>query len=95
MKGVTTDITTMPMRKTAITMPEELLDAVDRAALERGESRSRFINQVLALALRSRRDAEITRRLDAFFSTEEQRTTAAREAEALDELGTEWSDEGW
>jgi len=53
----------MPHRKTAIAVPAEILDEVDRAARARGESRSRFITRVLRLAVRARRDAEVTRRL--------------------------------
>ena len=60
----------MAHRKTAIAVPEDLLDEVDRAARARGESRSRFISRVLALVVRARRDAEITRRLDALFGDE-------------------------
>src|SRR5579884_1710649 len=55
-------------RKTAIAMPEELLADVDRAANARGESRSAYIARVLAVAVRARRDAEITKKLDALFA---------------------------
>lgn len=58
----------MAMRKTAITVPEEILAEVDRAARRRGESRSRFISRVLSAAVRARRDAEVTRRLDELFA---------------------------
>lgn len=85
----------MPLRKTAIAVPERLLDAVDRAAKSRQESRNRFVIRVLEQAVRARRDSEITARLDALFAqpdlAREQRQTAA----ALDEVGTSWADERW
>jgi metal-responsive CopG/Arc/MetJ family transcriptional regulator len=84
----------MPVRKTAIAIPQDLLEDVDRAAVERGESRSRYITRVLRFAVRARRDAEITRRLDALFASEavkaEQRQGAT---EADDDDG--WREGGW
>jgi hypothetical protein len=85
----------MARRKTAIAVPEEILDAVDRAARERGESRSRFISRVLLLAVRARRDAEVTRRLDELFADESLREGQRREAEERKRLGIDWSDERW
>jgi metal-responsive CopG/Arc/MetJ family transcriptional regulator len=70
----------MPLRKTAIAVPDDLLAAVDRAARARHESRNRFVTLVLRHAVRARRDAEITRRLNEFFATPDlarQHTTAA------------------
>lgn len=83
----------MGARKTAISVPEELLDQVDRAARERGESRSRFINRVLRAAVRARHDAEVTRRLDEIFAAGDLRTELADSAEELDAEGSDWSDE--
>lgn len=84
----------MTTRKTAITVSEELLARVDAMAEERGQSRSRFISDVLREAVRARRDAEITRRLDALFAdaavAKEQRR-GARELEAA----TDWGESGW
>ena len=85
----------MAHRKTAIAVPEELLAAVDRAARERGESRSRFISRVLELVVRARRDAEVTRRLDALFADESLRGKQRRDAEDLGRLGVDWADERW
>ncbi len=85
----------MPLRKTAIAVPEELLVAVDSAARQRRESRNRFVTRVLRYAVRARRDAEITRRLNGLFAHPgfaEEQTQAASE---LDEFGTSWSDERW
>ena len=85
----------MAHRKTAIAVPEDILDEVDRAARARGESRSRFISRLLRLAVRARRDAEITRRLDALFADESLAKRHRREADDLAELAVDWSDERW
>ncbi len=85
----------MAYRKTAIAVPEEVLEEVDRAARERGESRSRFISRVLRLAVRARRDAEVTRRLDALFADESVREEQRREAQGLAQLGINWDSERW
>ena len=85
----------MAHRKTAIAVPEEILDEVDRAARARGESRSRFISRILRLALRARRDAEITRRLDALFADESVAEAVRRESDDLAHLGVDWGDESW
>ena len=85
----------MAHRKTAIAVPEEVLEEVDRAARERGESRSRFISRVLRLAVRARRDAEVTRRLDALFADESVREEQRREAQELAQLGIDWDSERW
>lgn len=85
----------MAYRKTAIAVPEELLADVDRAARERGESRSKYITRVLRMAVRARRDAEITRRLDELFSNEASSTEHRRGAAQLDSAGSDWTDERW
>ena len=85
----------MAHRKTAIAVPEEILEEVDRAARERGESRSRFISRVLRLAVRARRDAEVTRRLDALFADETVREEQRHEARDLAQLGINWDSERW
>ena len=85
----------MTVRKTAVAIPEELLSDVDRAASERGESRSRYISRILRAAVRARRDAEITRRLDALFADERLGKDQLRGAQELDTLGTDWTDERW
>ncbi|TMA31426.1 MAG: hypothetical protein E6J79_20110 [Deltaproteobacteria bacterium] len=66
----------MAHRKTAIAVPEDILDEVDRA-------------------VRARRDAEITRRLDALFADESLAKRHRREADDLAELAVDWSDERW
>lgn len=85
----------MALRKTAIAVPEALLADVDRAAAERGESRSAYITRVLSAAVRARRDAEITRKLDALFADPRMKSAQRRTAAALDEVGTDWTDERW
>jgi hypothetical protein len=85
----------MPLRKTAIAIPETLLSAVDRAAQARGESRNRFVTRVLQEAVRARRDADITRRLNELFSDTGVAREQAQGAGALAAVGTDWSDERW
>ncbi len=85
----------MAHRKTAIAVPEELLAEVDRAARERGESRSKFISRVLRLAVRARRDAEVTQRLNALFADESLCKEQRRETSELAELGIDWASERW
>ena len=85
----------MPLRKTAIALPPELLLELDRMARKRRESRNRFITQLLEEAVRVRRDAEVTRRLDELFADPELRREQVRGAVALDVVGTDWSDENW
>jgi metal-responsive CopG/Arc/MetJ family transcriptional regulator len=85
----------MPARKTAIAISEALLADVDRAARERGESRSRYITRVLQVAVRARRDAEITRKLDALFAEEGPRSKQAQEVRELEDAGSDWNEERW
>ena len=85
----------MPLQKTAIAVPQDLLAAVDHAARERGESRNRFVNRVLEQAVRARRDAEVTRRLNALFLDETLAREQSHEAARLDALGSDWTDERW
>jgi Arc/MetJ-type ribon-helix-helix transcriptional regulator len=85
----------MAFLKTAITLPESLLREVDRAANVRGESRSSFIRRVLRAALRARRDAAITRRLDELFSEEHLAEEQRRTSRELEEAGVPWDDEAW
>ncbi len=85
----------MPLRKTAIAIPEDLLAAVDRAASTRNESRNRFVTRVLVEAVRAQSDAEVTRRLNELFASEEAAEEQVREAAELDNLGSDWPDERW
>jgi hypothetical protein len=85
----------MPLRKTAIAIPDDLLLAVDRAAQSRGESRNRFVTRVLQEAVHARRDAEVTRRLNELFADPDLAREQARTAGELDAVGTDWSEERW
>lgn len=85
----------MPLRKTAIALPEDLLDAVDRAAAARRQSRNHFITRVLRAAVRAGRDAAITRRLDELFADEAVAAAQRADAATLDAAGAGWSDESW
>jgi metal-responsive CopG/Arc/MetJ family transcriptional regulator len=85
----------MALRKTAIAIPDHLLSDVDRAAQSRGVSRNQFITRVLQEAVRARRDAEVTKRLNDLFADVELARGQARTASELDAAGTDWSDERW
>jgi metal-responsive CopG/Arc/MetJ family transcriptional regulator len=85
----------MPLRKTAIAVSDALLDAVDRAARSRGETRNRFITRVLEAAVRARRDADVTRRLNALFAAPEIAEAHRAETAALDDVGVAWDEERW
>jgi metal-responsive CopG/Arc/MetJ family transcriptional regulator len=85
----------MPLRKTAIAIPDDLLSAVDRAAQSRGESRNRFVTRVLQEAVRARRDADVTKRLNELFANVEIGHEQAQAASELDVVGTDWSNERW
>jgi metal-responsive CopG/Arc/MetJ family transcriptional regulator len=84
----------MAVRKIAISVPEEVLRQVDRAAKARHMTRSRFISRALARIASARRDAEITRRIDEILSepevAREQVETARAFQRARSARGTEW-----
>jgi hypothetical protein len=50
---------------------------------------------VLGVEVRTRRDAEITRKFDARFADEPLRAAVRREAGDLDEGGADWTTERW
>lgn len=85
----------MPLEKTAITIPGDLLKQVDRIARERKTSRSAFITTVLERVVRARRDAEITRALDELFREPEIAAEQRRATDELEAAGTRWDDEQW
>jgi metal-responsive CopG/Arc/MetJ family transcriptional regulator len=84
----------MPVKKFAISIPEDVMEQIDRAAADRGLTRSGFISDALRRIARARSDSEITRRVDALFAdpavAEEQRETAAAFRAAAPRRGTEW-----
>jgi len=61
----------------------------------RGETRSGFISRILKTALKARRDAGITRRLNELFAEESVVATQERITREMDSAGTNWSDEVW
>lgn len=85
----------MPLRKTKIAVPGELLAAVDRVARSRGESRNRFMIRVLQHAVRARRDDEITRQLNELFAAPDLARQQSCQASELHHIGSDWSDERW
>ena len=84
----------MAAKKIAISVPEEIIAEVDRAAADAGTTRSGFITSVLRRIASARSDAEITRRVNAFFTDPEMLEEQARTTRAYEELsasaGTEW-----
>ena len=72
----------MPMKKVAISLPEPVLETIDRLAAEQGASRSRVISTILARVARAKRDRDITAAVDALFPdarvAEGQKRTADR-----------------
>ena len=58
----------MAMKKIAISLPEPVLERVDRLAASRGESRSRLIATVLDRVARAKRDRDITAQIDALLA---------------------------
>jgi hypothetical protein len=85
----------MPLRKTTISLSEELLAAVDRAARARRESRNRFVVRVLHEAVQTHLDLEVTRRLNALLADPELARDQGSAAADLDAAGTDWRDERW
>ncbi len=85
----------MATAKIAISLPAEVLHDVDRAARERGESRSGFIRGLIHAATRARRDADISRRVDAAFAEPGVAQEQRRVAWEMEAAGTDWSDERW
>jgi hypothetical protein len=81
--------------KTAIAVPEDVLADIDRAARACGESRSKYITRVLQAAVRARRDADVTRRLDELFAREDVATARRTATPAFDEVGASWTDDRW
>ncbi|MBI1997282.1 MAG: type II toxin-antitoxin system HicB family antitoxin [Deltaproteobacteria bacterium] len=70
----------MAMKKIAISLPEPVLERVDKLAASRGESRSHLIARVLDRVARSKRDRDITAQIDALLAdgtiAAEQKATA-------------------
>ncbi len=82
-------------RRTTISVPADLLAATDRAAHERGESRSRVITRLLRAAERERQGEEITRRLNVAYADPAIAEEQLRVAAEMERVATKWPDEGW
>jgi metal-responsive CopG/Arc/MetJ family transcriptional regulator len=84
----------MPMKKVAISLPEPVLETVDRLAARRGESRSHVIAAILSRVARLKRDRDITAQIDALFADE---TIVAEQKRTADEFlrGSPWPIERW
>ena len=84
----------MTARKIVISVPDDVMPHVDRAARRRGVTRSGFIAQVLSRVASAVRDAEISHAVDAFFSDPEMVGEQAAIARAFRKgaarAGTEW-----
>ena len=84
----------MASKKFAISIPEDVMAHVDRAAAARGLTRSGFIARVLRRVARARADAEVTRRIDELFAdpaiAAEQRGSAVAFLRARPRRGSEW-----
>ena len=61
----------MAVHKFAISVPEEVMKSIDRAAARRHVTRSRFISRVLEVAAAAQRDAEIAERVNRLFDDPE------------------------
>lgn len=84
----------MAVHKFAISVPEDVMRRIDRAAARRGITRSRFISSVLAIAARAQRDAELAERVNRVFAdtglAREQRDAARAFSKRLPAEGWEW-----
>jgi Arc/MetJ-type ribon-helix-helix transcriptional regulator len=78
--GELEDNRVMAMKKIAISLPQPVLERVDRLAASRGESRSHLIATVLDRVARAKRDRDVTAQIDALLADEkiaaEQNATA-------------------
>jgi metal-responsive CopG/Arc/MetJ family transcriptional regulator len=84
----------MAAKKFALSVPEEVMDAIDEAAARQGVSRSFYIVQALRRIVSAKSDAEISRRINALFDdpeiAKEQAATARSFRRKTPRAGTEW-----
>jgi metal-responsive CopG/Arc/MetJ family transcriptional regulator len=73
----------MAMKKIAISLPEPVLERVDKLAASRGESRSHLIATVLDRVTRAKRDRDVTARIDEILADG---TLAAEQKATADEF---------
>ncbi len=83
---------TMRSTKFAISMPQETMKQVDRAAKRLGMTRSRYIAVILAQVARREHDLAISRRVDEVLDEldQEDGATALHLLAARRDEGTEW-----
>jgi hypothetical protein len=83
---------TMAATKFAISVPEETMRQVGRAAKRLGLTRSRYISIVLDRMARHERDTEISRRVDRVLAElgEQDLAAATHLLSARRDQGTEW-----
>jgi hypothetical protein len=82
----------MTVAKFAISVPEETMARVDRAAKRLGMTRSRYIATVLARVAQRERDADVSRRIDSALADihSQELDTVRHFARARRNEGTEW-----
>lgn len=84
----------MAMKKIAISLPEPVLERIDRLAESRGESRSHLIATVLDRVARAKRDRDVTAQINALLAD---RTIAAEQKATANEFVrmSRWPREKW
>jgi metal-responsive CopG/Arc/MetJ family transcriptional regulator len=84
----------MAIKKIAISLPEPVLETVDRLAARRRESRSRVIATILSRVARAKHNRDITAQIDALFADEK---IAAEQKRTSDEFlrMSPWPEEKW
>jgi metal-responsive CopG/Arc/MetJ family transcriptional regulator len=73
----------MAVKKIAISLPEVVLEQVDRLAASRGASRSHLIATLLDRVARAKRDRDVTAEIDALLADQ---TIAAEQKATADEF---------
>jgi hypothetical protein len=88
------EVYSVAVTKFAISVPEEVMKRVDQAARKRRATRSGFISEILRSVAEASTDAQISERINRFFSDpnlrRKQRREAREWARAVSTEGTEW-----
>jgi metal-responsive CopG/Arc/MetJ family transcriptional regulator len=85
----------MRAKKIAISVPPDVLDDVDRAARRRATTRSGFITELLRIAASASRDADVERRIRAFFADEVVAKDSRKDARTLSRVASGLPDWEW
>ena len=82
------------MKKVTISLPETVLETVDKIASQRGESRSHVIATILSRVASVKRGRDILARIDALFGDD---AIAAEQKRTADEFlrGSPWPRGKW